>query len=116
MKRCKVCGSEYETCYVCEKVNSWRIHTDTAEHYYILCVLMEYQTDHDAKRAYRALRKRGIDFKKTDEYVPSIQKLLSEIYDVVNVHKVVPQEEPVHQENPIATNIVVVGDRDKAEE
>lgn len=83
-KRCKVCGKEYELCVSCEKTHSWKVHTDNPEHYYIFITLMQYQTDHNAKSAYRALRKRGVDFNKTDEYLPSVQRLMAEIYAVVN--------------------------------
>ena len=44
-RACSVCGAMYETCYVCEKTKSWRVHTDTLDHYYILTVLMDYKTD-----------------------------------------------------------------------
>lgn len=80
VRRCKVCGAEYETCYSCEKNSSWRMHTDTADHYYILYVLMDYQGGQDAKTSYRALRKRGVDFANTNEYLPEVRKLLDEIY------------------------------------
>lgn len=79
LKRCKVCGAEYEACVSCEKKHSWRVHTDSPEHYYIFVTLMQYQTDHDAKSAYKALRKRGIDLRVTDGYIPSVQKLMAEI-------------------------------------
>lgn len=77
---CPVCGTAYETCYSCERNHSWRTLTDTEEHYYILSVLMDYQSGHDAKRAYKALRKRGVDLLATDGYIPSVQKLMAEIY------------------------------------
>ena len=71
MKRhCRVCGAEYEYCYSCEKVHSWRALTDTADHYYILNVLMEYQGDHDAVKAYHALSKRGVNIRETDGLLP----------------------------------------------
>lgn len=76
-----MCGAAYESCYGCEKAKSWRVHTDTADHYYILLALMEYKGGHDAKRAYRALRKRDVDFQSIDGYEPSVQKLLCEIYE-----------------------------------
>lgn len=79
-RHCKVCGAEYETCFACEKQNSWRAHTDTAEHYYILTVLMEYQSGGSAKRAYDALRKRGVDLRAADQYLPSVGKLMAELY------------------------------------
>ena len=81
LKHCKVCGAGYDSCFSCEKQNSWRAHTDTAEHYYIFGILMEYQSGHDAKKAYRALRKRGVDLRATGVYLPSVEKLLTEIYN-----------------------------------
>lgn len=83
-KRCKVCGIEYEMCYSCDKKNSWRMHTDTEEHFYIFGVLMEYQVTHNAKQAYNALRKRCIDFRNTAGFSPSVQKLLAEIYTLAH--------------------------------
>lgn len=58
------------------------MHTDTAEHYQILCALMEYQTYKDAKSAYCALRKLGVDMQNTDGYVESVSGLLREIAGV----------------------------------
>ena len=83
IRECKVCGGSYKTCYSCEKERSWRVHTDTLEHYYIWTVLMEYLGNHDAKAAYAALRKRHIDIRDTAGYAPRIQALLSEINDLV---------------------------------
>ncbi len=83
VRSCKVCGATYKTCYVCEKERSWRLHTDTLEHYYIWTVLMEYQSSHDAKAAYAAFRKRGIDIRNTAGYEPGVQALLSEISALV---------------------------------
>lgn len=80
VKRCKVCGISYETCYSCEKSHSWRAHTDTADHYYVFCVLMDYQSGKDASECYRALRKRGVDFAKTEVFLPEVRDLLDEIY------------------------------------
>lgn len=78
-KKCRVCGAEYESCYSCEKANSWRTLTDTLDHYYVLTVLMTYKTDKDAVKAYRALKKRGVDFDGED-CLPGIRDLLAEIY------------------------------------
>lgn len=86
-RRCKVCGAVYETCYSCEKQRSWRVHTDTADHYYIFTTLMTYEYDRDAKKAYRALRKRGVDFLHTSVYEPTVEILLDEIYEKNNADK-----------------------------
>lgn len=78
-RRCRVCGKEYEYCYSCEKIHSWRSIADTVEHYYILCVLMEYQVNHDADSAFNALKRRGVDFCDIENFLPGIQKLLKEV-------------------------------------
>lgn len=93
----------YRLDYSCEKERSWRLHTDTPEHYYIWTVLMGYQANHDAKQAYSALRKRGIDLRNTAEYTPSVQALLAEIYALAH-------------ENSRAKKAVVEAEETKAEE
>lgn len=93
MKRsCRVCGAEYEYCYSCEKVRSWRALSDTLDHYYILNVLMDYQTDHDAMKAYNALSKRGVNVKETDVFLPSVKSLLVEISSVAQSESEVENE------------------------
>lgn len=82
LKQCKICGTQYRVCYSCEKKHSWRVHTDTAEHFYIFEVLMSYQLNHNAKKAYQALKKRNIDFFDIEKYLPNVQELLKEIYSL----------------------------------
>lgn len=77
--RCKVCGRPYEACYSCEKDRGWRMHTDTAEHYQILCILMDYKIHKDAECAYQALKKIGVDLNDTSGYEPSVTVLFEEI-------------------------------------
>jgi hypothetical protein len=64
---------------------------------------MGYQANHDAKQAYSALRKRGIDLRNTAEYTPSVQALLAEIYALAH-------------ENSRAKKAVVEAEEAKAEE
>ena len=81
MKRvCGVCGTTYETCYSCERDRSWRTLTDTKEHYFILGVLMDYQSDHNAARAYQRLRRRNVDLLAAEKYTEDVRKLMAEIY------------------------------------
>lgn len=61
------------------------------------------QINHDAKQAYSALRKRGIDLRNTAEYTPSVQALLAEIYALAH-------------ENSRAKKAVVEAEETKAEE
>lgn len=87
VRKCKVCGESYKTCFSCEKERSWRVHTDTSEHYYIWTVLMSYQSTHDATAAYQALVKRGVDFQHTEGFLPGVQQLLAEIYALAHPKK-----------------------------
>lgn len=44
---CAVCGKKYELCISCDeksKLNPWKRHTDTAEHYKIYQILRGYST------------------------------------------------------------------------
>ncbi len=41
---------------------------------------MEYQVNHDARKAFDALSKRNVDFSNVDEFLPNVQDLLKEIY------------------------------------
>ena len=90
---CKVCGAKYETCYTCEKGRTWRLHTDTLDHYFIFTVLMSYEVNHDAKEAYDALTDRGIDLEDTAGYLPTIQRLFAEILSARNVSVVEEEDE-----------------------
>lgn len=105
IRNCKVCGAAYKTCYSCEKERSWRLHTDTPEHYYLWTVLMEYRANRNAKQAYDALRKRGIDFLKTAEFVPSVRTLLAEIYALAHENskakKASVEVEKINTEDPV---------------
>ena len=103
IRTCKVCGASYKTCFVCERERSWRLHTDTPEHYYIWGVLMEYRVSRNVKQAYNALRKRGIDFRHTAGFSPSVQKLLAEINTLAH-------------ENSKAKKVAVEAEEGKAEE
>ncbi len=111
MKRCKVCGTEYETCISCEKNHSWKVHTDTLDHYYLFTVLMAYRVDHDAGRAYNVLRKRGFDFLDTAGYTPSVQALLMEINALA--HENSRAKKASVKANPVNTEDIV---SDKAAE
>ncbi len=41
---------------------------------------MNYQLNHNAKKAYKALKKRNVNFFDTEKYLPNVQELLKEIY------------------------------------
>jgi len=63
---------------------------------------MEYRASHNVKQAYNALRKRGIDFRNTAGFSPSVQRLLTEIYTLAHensrVKKVVVETREVNAE------------------
>lgn len=79
IKRCRICGAEYDGCVSCDDKRSWLALTDTQEHFYILCVLMDYKIDRDAKRAYDALKRRGFQFGHKEVYLKGAASLLDEI-------------------------------------
>lgn len=81
--RCKVCGVEYEVCASCKHEASWRLHTDTAEHYQILCALMEFKARGDAKKAYDICKRCGVDFENTGGYNDSVSALLQKIAELL---------------------------------
>lgn len=105
IRNCKICGAAYNTCYSCEKERSWRLHTDTHEHYYIWSVLMEYQVCHNVKQAYNALRKRGVELRNPVGYLPSVEKTLMEIYAAAHenskARRAVPEVEAVATDVPL---------------
>jgi hypothetical protein len=64
---------------------------------------MDYQINHDAKKAYNVLRKRGVDFQNTTGYLPKVRSLLAEVYSLAqSVHRVnkvtVETEEVKHED------------------
>ena len=79
IRECKICGAKYETCYLCERQKSWRVHTDTASHYQIFVILMEYQSGRDASEVYDVLRRVGVDFNSLNIYREDIRRLLEKI-------------------------------------
>lgn len=99
MKRCKVCGTEYECCVSCEKKHSWRALTDTSDHYYIFSVVMEYLSGHDRKKAMRDLRKIGFRVQDAECFLPGMRTALYEIFgkkpEVEQEELVMPEEIPV---------------------
>lgn len=43
MKRCSVCGTEYEGCGRCEKTHGWKFWVDKIEEYPIVVILNDYR-------------------------------------------------------------------------
>lgn len=62
------------------------MHTDTTDHYYIFCVLMDYQVSGDAEQAYQALKRRDVNF-RDKSILPRNRALLSEIYRKVHPYQ-----------------------------
>ncbi len=50
---CKICGAQYYSCKTCEENRgvwqSWRLFTDTPEHYQLFMLLSEYGSGHLSK-------------------------------------------------------------------
>lgn len=77
-----MCGKPYQTCYSCERNKSWRLLTDTLDHYEILCVLMDYRGDGDAQSASSALSEYGISPGDNPGFLPEVDSLIQEIHNV----------------------------------
>lgn len=45
VKKCSVCGKEYNYCPNCEKTHAWKFYTCIPEHYQIHMALDQYRSD-----------------------------------------------------------------------
>ena len=91
IRKCRVCGKEYEVCPACKRTNGWNNLTDTEDHYRILIALMDYKSDGNADMAREWLELCDVDFRDTTGYLPSVAKLIEEIGG--------KEDEPVEPEN-----------------
>ena len=78
---CVICGKEYYVCLSCPsgKLNTWKKHTDTSEHYKIFQILRGYNngvfTKEEAKE-----RLKNIDLSDLNELKTRIIKQINEIF------------------------------------
>lgn len=80
---CSVCGNKYHVCQICEQRKgqweSWKLITDTSEHYQIFVILRDY----DSKRITKGQAKEllsSYDLSQKETWNPSIKKILNKIF------------------------------------
>lgn len=78
---CDICGNPYHICLSCKdiiKLNPWKMHTDTSEHYKVYQVLLGYNTGvYDIKEAKTKLQ--TIDLSDKDTYLIEIKEVVDKI-------------------------------------
>lgn len=78
---CSICGSEYYVCLACRdslKVNPWKIHTDTSEHYKVYQIIHGVSTGvytkDEAKEKFK-----NVDLGDLNSFRPHIKKIIKDI-------------------------------------
>lgn len=78
---CSICGNEYYVCLACRdslKVNPWKVHTDTSEHYKIYQIIHGYSTNvyttDEAK-----IKLKNVDLSDIESFRPHIKKVIKDI-------------------------------------
>ena len=114
---CSICGKEYYVCLSCRdsiKVNPWKIHTDTAEHYKVYQVIHGYSTGVYNKEEAKTKFK-NINLSDLNSFRPHIKTLIKSILkEEKNVVK--PVEKPIENSNEIETEIVAAENKNSVVE
>ena len=114
---CSICGKEYYACLSCRdsiKVNPWKIHTDTAEHYKVYQIIHGVSTGvynkEEAKEKFK-----NVNLEDMNSFRPHIKKIIKDILKeekpiVKTVEKVKPKEveSAEVEENTVVEDIVKV--------
>lgn len=77
---CAICGAGYHICSTCQQqksFKSWRVVTDTVEHYKIYMALHGYTLSQDKETAKRDLEK--CDLSGLEDFNPPIRAVIQEI-------------------------------------
>lgn len=89
---CSICGNEYYVCLACRdslKVNPWKVHTDTSEHYKVYQIIHGVSTGvytkDEAKEKFK-----NINLEDLNTFRPHIKKIVKDI---------------LKEEKPIAKNV-----------
>lgn len=78
---CSICGKDYYACLSCKdsiKMNPWKLHTDTSEHYKIYQIIHGYSTGVYTKDEAKAKFK-NIDLSDLDTFREHIKVLIKDI-------------------------------------
>ena len=76
---CSICGNEYYMCLSChDKINSWKIYTDTAEHYKVFQVVRGFSNNVYTKDEAREKLK-NINLVDLESFRPHIKEIVKNI-------------------------------------
>ena len=110
---CSICGNEYYVCLACRdslKVNPWKVHTDTSEHYKVYQIIHGVSTGvYDKDEAKEKFKNVNLD--DVNSFRPHIKKIVKDIIkeDKPTV-KVVEEIKSVETEGTEVKENVVVED------
>jgi hypothetical protein len=95
---CIICGVKYHHCDSCNQISTftpWRVICDTAEHYQIYMVILDYQSNTITKEeAKEQLNTNGVTLNSIESFKDSTKGILKEILaddiqeDIVTVDEV----------------------------
>lgn len=77
---CSICGNEYYACLSCRdslRLQPWKIHTDTAEHYKVFQVVRGFSTGVYDKKEFKSKLK-NIDLSDLENYREHIKVLIKD--------------------------------------
>lgn len=74
IKKCLICGKEYEACVNCSKYGGWRAVTDTPEHYQIYSIIQDMRLGVSPIELKEQFDR--IDKKATQSMMPEIKDIL----------------------------------------
>lgn len=101
---CSICGKGYYMCLSCRdsaKVNPWKIHTDTAEHYKVFQIIRGYSTNIYTKDEARG-RLKNVDLSDLNTFRPHIKQIIE---DILKEEKVVETIVETTEEKGVVDNI-----------
>ena len=112
---CSICGNEYYVCLACRdslKVNPWKVHTDTSEHYKVYQIIHGVSTGvYDKDEAKEKFKNVNLD--DVNSFRPHIKKIVKDIIKedkptvkVVEEIKSVETESTEVKENAVVEDIV----------
>ena len=99
---CSICGKEYYACLSCRdslKVNPWKVHTDTSEHYKVYQIIHGVSTGVYAKDEAKEKFK-NVDLSDLNSFRPHIKKIIKDILkEEKPIVKVVEKVESIDEIN-----------------
>lgn len=104
---CSICGSPYYLCKACSdtrKINPWKLHTDTAEHYKIYQIIHGLSTGVYTKADAKS-RFANVDLSDLDnlrENIKAIIKDILEYSDDTEIKNVVEETESKSSESKVS--------------